>query len=261
MVRIFFLTILLAVINIANAQVDSIPADVRNFILPGYEPLDYIKGDLNADKRSDVILILKQIGEDSLSISGDESLRPFLLLIRQPDNKLKQVLRNDHVIMCRQCGGVFGDPYADIMTFSGGFSLHFYGGSSWRWAYVYKFSYKPLKKNWYLVNELQSSFQAGDPEATMKDVTISETELGPVPLEKFNSDPPYEDSRWKVIALQTYFYDNPKLLSKPRRGFLLKGNIATGIRELKNFVEVSYDNGKGMISSGYVLKKDLQKIQ
>ena len=70
------------------------------------------------------------------------------------------------------------------------------------------------------------------------------------------------DQGLAVTALHNhFFYDNPKLGSKPRKGYLLKGNEASQIRVLKNFVEISFENGKGQFSSGFVLKKDVEKIQ
>ncbi len=242
-----------------SAQAPAVPTEVEPFILKGYEPLDYLTGDLNGDKKKDAILILKQTGEDS--ITEEEPTRPLLLLIRQADGKLKQAIRNDEVILCRQCGGVFGDPYEGVNITGNGFSVSFYGGSSWRWGSTYDFVYRPLKKNWILVKESQISFHAGDPEKTTKNTEIGEAELGEITLDKFNGGPSFDDSKWKVIAAKAYFYDNPKLGSKPRKTYLLKGNTATGIRQLKNFIEVSFENAKGTITTGFILRKDLQAIK
>jgi len=258
MPKTILFSILICLTLIASAQTDSIPDEAKKFIVAGYEPFDYVTGDLNGDKKPDAILILKQPGEDSLY--GEETPRPMLLLIRQADGKLKQAARNDNAIMCRHCGGVFGDPYEGVQIYTGGFSISFYGGSSWRWAYHYEFAYKPAKKNWYLVKEFQTSFHMSEPEK-FNDVSIEETELGEVPIASFNTEPVYEDSKWQVKSLKTFFYDSPKLSSKPRKGYLIKGNKVTGIRHLKNFIEVSFDNGKGVFTSGFILKKDLQKIQ
>lgn len=259
MPKTILFSILICLTLIASAQTDSIPDEAKKFIVAGYEPLDYITGDLNGDKKTDAILILKQPGEDSLY--GEETPRPMLLLIRQADGKLKQVARNDNAIMCRHCGGVFGDPYEGVEISIRRFSLFFYGGSSWRWAYQYDFAYKAAKKNWFLVKEDQGSFQSGDPEMTMKEVIIKEAELGEVSITAFSTDPVYEDSKWQVKALKTFFYDSPQLGSKPRKGYLIKGDKVTGIRHLKNFIEVSFDNGKGVFTSGFILKKDLLKMQ
>ena len=258
MFKYLALLVLSGVIFSANAQTKTLPAEGKPFVIKGYEMLDYIIGDLNNDKSTDAILILKQKGEDSLN--AEESTRPFIVLLRQANGKLKQVKRNNNVVMCRHCGGVFGDPYEATTITGSGFEINFYGGSNWRWGYTYKFTYRPAKNNWYLIKQEEISYQSSDPEMTTKSVDIDETELGEMSLDNFNSTPPYDNSKWKVKAGKTFFYDNPKLGSKPRKGYLLKDNEATGIRELKNFVELSFNNGKDQFTSGFVLKKDVVKI-
>jgi hypothetical protein len=221
--------------------------------------LDYVTGDLNNDKKMDAILVTRRPGEDT--VMEEELKRPLLLLIRQADGKLKQVSRNDSAILCYHCGGVFGDPYEGIEIKPGSFDISFYGGSSWRWGSTYTFKYNPLKKNWYLFNEKQISFHAGDPEKTMKESKINAAELGEISIQSFNSNPVYMDSRWKVKTAKTYFYDSPLLGSKPRKGYLLSGNLVTGIRHFKNFILASFENDKGDITEGYLLKKDLQPVR
>lgn len=242
----------------AAAQTPDVPAEARGFIEKGYEVLDYVTGDLNSDKKKDAILILRTPGEDT--IMDDYEARPFLLLIRQADGKLQKILQNDSVILCRQCGGVFGDPYAGIKITAVGFNLSFYGGSSWRWSYEYQFVYRATKKTWFLAKEKQSNFHAGDPEKTMKNVVITESELGPVTVDQFNASPSGNNSDWEVKAAKTYFYDNPIPGSKPRKGYLLKGNQVVCTRELKNFLEITYSDGKYTTSSGYILRKDLKRL-
>ncbi|MEP7165162.1 MAG: hypothetical protein ABI741_10720 [Ferruginibacter sp.] len=240
-------------------QEKTLPASLMPFVLKGYEMLDFIEGDLNADKKTDAILILRVRGEDTIT-TGDLK-RPFLLLIAQQDGKLKLVKRNDNLVMCRQCGGVFGDPYEGLEIIKNGFSISFYGGSSWRWAYTYSFEYNITKKNWFLAREHQLSYHNTEPELNTTGSDIEAEELGVIPIEKFTSDPPYVDSKWKVIVTKAYFYDNPKIGSKPRKGYLLKGDRVTGIRYLKNFIEVSFQNKKEVFTSGYVLRSDIQKIK
>ena len=240
------------------SQPVTLPDEAKPFLLKDHEVLDYVIGDLNTDKRADAILILKPLGEDSAF--DKEPLRPFLILIRESNGKLKQVLRNDRVVMCRQCGGVFGDPYQETTISNNGFRISFYGGSSWRWAYQYEFVYRPARNNWYLVLETQSSFHSVDPERTEKETKIKESELGEISIAGFNSQQNYEDSRWKVIVAKTFFYNSPDASTQPRKAYLLKGNIATGIRQLKNFIEVNFDNGQS-ITTGYILRKHLEKLE
>ena len=241
-----------------NGQTKSLPAEARSFVPKGFEMLDYIPGDLNGDKKNDAILILKIVGEENST--ADEATRPFIILTRQANGKLMESKRNDDLVLCRQCGGVFGDPYDNTTITANGFTIDFYGGSSWRWGSTYTFAWKPAKKNWYLVNEKQISYQSGDPENTTKEVQIAESELGDVSIDEYGKNVVTDQGKWMVTATRSFFYDNPKLGSKPRKGYLLKGNQVTVVRNLKNFMEVSFENAKGQFSSGYVLKKDLQKI-
>lgn len=242
----------------AISQAAPLPAELNAFIVPGHEVLDFKTGDINQDKKPDAILILKNPLEDS---TREEFFpRPMLILVRQADGRLKQILRNEKAVMGRHDGGVFGDPWQGLDCFDGGFSISFYGGSSWRWAYLYEFRWNGIKKKWLLTKEESSSFNAGDMEGTMKNIEITATELGEIPFEKFAFDGQYQQTKWKVRAIKTYFYDNPKLGSQPRKGYLVKGNLTSGIRQLKNFVEISFDNGRE-VTTGFVLKKDLVQVK
>ncbi len=242
-----------------NAQDKPLPAEAKPFVLKGYEMLDYITGDLNADKRSDAILILKVAGEDTVLF--DEIKRPLLLLLRQPNGRLKLAKRNDDMVLCRSCGGVFGDPYAGTSIKKTTFIINFYGGSSWRWGYEYTFSYNAAAKNWLLTRESDESYHDGDPEATMKKNIIGAVEFAGINFDNFNVNPVNEDIKWKVTAAKTFFYDNPGIRNKPRKGYLVKGNEVSGIRELKNFVEVNFEGGTEQVTTGFILKKDLVKIK
>ncbi len=253
----FFLFFLSAISSVQVMAQDNLPGEADQFVPAGFTHLDYKTGDLNGDKKPDAILILKQLNEDSLT--DEEPLRPFLILIRQASGKLALVKKNDDLVMCRHCGGMFGDPYADLQISGTGFSIFFYGGSNWRWAYEYAFRYNPTKKNWYLVKESQSYFNSGDMETTYKEIEITAPELGEVSVDEFDSIPENEYGEWNVIAAKTYFYDTPKLGSPHRKGYLVRGNIANVTRVLKNFVEVNFENKDGEITTGFLLKKDLVK--
>lgn len=259
MYKLTLLTLSLVMFTQINSQEIKVPNEARPFIIAGYEMLDYQVGDLNGDNKPDAILVLKNPGEDSLN--EEELSRTLLILIRQANGKLKQALRNDEAIMGRHSGGVFGDPYDGITIKRNGFNISFYGGSSWRWSYNYEFRWNAAKKNWILFKESEANFNSGDPEKTMTEFDIEANELGEITIEKFTQGQGYEESKWKVIAEKTFFYTNPKIGSKPRQGYLIKGDIATGTRQLKNFVEVSFENKDGIFTSGFILKKDMVSVK
>jgi hypothetical protein len=48
------------------AQEKMLAEEAKRFVPAGYEMLDYVTGDLNGDRIPDAVLILKQLGEDSL---------------------------------------------------------------------------------------------------------------------------------------------------------------------------------------------------
>lgn len=259
MLRVLLLIFCSGFFLAGSGQDKPLPEELKAFLLPGFEALDFLTGDLNGEKKPDAVLIQRIVGEDTLL--EDDYTRSLLMLTRQPNGKLKQVVRNDSAVLCRRCGGVFGDPYQSMSLNKDGFSIFFYGGSAWRWAYEYRFAWKPLRRNWLLVYESQSSFNSTDPQMTIKESNISESELGQITLDKFNATPGYDDSRWKVKAVKTYFYDSPQSGSKPRKGYLVKGNVVTGIRQLKNFIEVSFEGKNAVYTTGYILRKDLQQIK
>lgn len=257
--KLFLTFFIIPTIGFCQVIEKKLPESLKPFVLNGYEFLDFIEGDLNADKRPDAILVLKIPGEDT--VYAEDLQRPFLLLIRQPDGKLKVEKRNDNLVMCRHCGGIYGDPYEGIEILKNGFSISFYGGSSWRWSYTYNFGYNFSRKNWFLIKEKNSSYHNTEPEINTKECSIDATELGIISIEQFTSQPVYTETEWLVKVPKAYFFNNPKLGSKPRKAYLLKGDHVTGTRILKNFIEVSFQSKNESFTSGFMLKSNLQKIK
>lgn len=248
----------LPAITIVAAQEKTLPEEATQFVLPGFEMLDYIAGDINNDSKPDALLVLKQKGEDTMNTDAN---RPLIILTRQANGKLRKTIQNDSAILCLHCGGVFGDPYEGISIEKNGFEISFYGGSSWRWANRYTFSFSPAKNNWYLTKQYELYYHNTEPEETQKDATIEKEELGDISFSSFNANFNFPESKWKVTAARTFFYNNPKLGSKPRKAYLIKGDIVNTYREFKNFIKVEFSNKKERSSSGFILKKDLVKIE
>lgn len=148
--------------------------EIAAFVLPGYEILGQQIGDLNADGQEDVILIQKKPDEAETSdVNEHPEKRPLLLLTRQPDGSLQLAARNDNVVLCVDCGGVFGDPYSGIVIKGNYFSIEHYGGSSWRWTRIITFRYNPDEKYWFLHKDGSESYHTSDPdkvETTVKTV-------------------------------------------------------------------------------------------
>lgn len=235
------------------------PAGSTAFIPKGYELLDYETGDLNGDGRSDVVLVLKHVNEDSMDMDEPDNARPLMLLTRQANNKLTLAARNDELVMCKQCGGIFGDPYEGLTVGKNMLTINFYGGSAWRWSVEYQFKYDAAAKNWMLEKETNSYYHNADPDK-IKTTVFSKEELGKVPISGMPAQLGACAAKYKVIAAKTYFYDQPSLKSKPRKGYLLKGDVVSCNRATKNFISVYFTNAKDQSTEGFILKKDLVAV-
>ncbi len=155
---------------------------IKAFIPAGFSILDSLSGNLNLDNYPDMILILKINGEDSLF----EINRPLLILTGQENKTYKLETRNDSVVLCRSCGGVFGDPYESSVIKNGYFSIQHYGGSNWRWTRIITFKYNKEKNNWVLHRDAGESFHTSAPDKTEKIVT-NKNDFDVLSFEKFNN--------------------------------------------------------------------------
>jgi len=152
----------------AAAQNDEIkiPNDVRPFIQKGLIAIALETGDLNADGRKDHILVVSEPVDENAAWEEGAGERSVMILVREPGGELRLAGRNDLVVLCRNCGGVFGDPFAGVTVKGTRFTVSNYGGSNDRWGYDYTFDYSGRDKTWQLVRVEETSFHALDPVKT-----------------------------------------------------------------------------------------------
>ncbi|MBV8252991.1 MAG: hypothetical protein JO154_10330 [Chitinophaga sp.] len=131
--------------------------DVSKFIPSGYTILDSISGDLNGDKRPDLILVLQHEGESD---------RPFLLLIRDQHQQLHLAARNNYLIFPADLGGTMGDPYIKTTINGSCFTVEHYYGSRDRVRQQLTFCYQPSIQDWVLQQEVTTREDAINPDAT-----------------------------------------------------------------------------------------------
>lgn len=135
-----------------------IPASGKNitdFIPKGYDTLATASGDLNKDKLADLVLVLRPDAEDATDGDAEAPDRILLILFRDADG-YRLTGRSDKVIMCKECGGIFGDPFAGIVIAKGVLVIDHYGGSNWRWSYTHRFRYQ--QGDFYLVGQTSNSY-------------------------------------------------------------------------------------------------------
>ena len=164
-----------------------IPAEVAPFIERGTKAIRLETADLNGDGRSDFVLVLEKSKTKRDKDGFPLDQRPLLILIRQPDKSLKLAGRNEKVVFCATCGGVFGDPFAGIKTGRNTFTVELYGGSNWRWTEDYTFNYSRLDRTWQLVRIESGSFHVFEPTKVERKI-LTPQKFGKINLADFDPE-------------------------------------------------------------------------
>jgi len=165
-----------------------IPAEVAPFVEKGTEAIALEKGDLNGDGREDFILVLEKQNPTMDKDGFPSDQRPLLILLRGADGKLALTKRNERIVMCSQCGGVFGDPFEGVIVGRNTFSVEHYGGSSDRWKYSYKFNYSRIDKTWQLVRVQEVNYHTSDPENLKTKIYTPPRDFGKIDIADFDPE-------------------------------------------------------------------------
>jgi hypothetical protein len=164
---LFILAIfLLPAAAIAQDDTVKIPDEVKPFVEKQRIPIALKTGDLNADGRKDLVLVVSDVVPENAPYEEGAGERSVLILIREASNALTLAARNDLVAMCKNCGGAMGDPFAGVAIRGTRFTVSNYGGSNSRWAYDYTFNYSRRDRTWQLVSVKETNFHALDPKRT-----------------------------------------------------------------------------------------------
>lgn len=132
-------------------------SSIAALIPSGYDTLQTSTGDLNKDNVDDLVLVLRPIAEDTVEPGLDDSLPARLVSIYFKKGEQYELAgRSDGAILCKTCGGVFGDPFALIAIKKGVIVIDHYGGSNWRWAYTNRFRYQD--NDFYLIGSTELSY-------------------------------------------------------------------------------------------------------
>src|SRR5215831_8996990 len=170
------------------AQELKIPAEINPFIEAGTKAIALEKADLNGDGKEDFILVLEKQSPAKNTDDFPINQRPLLILLRGADGKLTRAKRNEKIVMCSQCGGVFGDPFEGVIAGPGTFSVEHYGGSSWRWKYSYKFNYSRIDKTWELVRVEEVNYHTSNPDKATTKIYTPPRHFGKIDIADFDPD-------------------------------------------------------------------------
>jgi hypothetical protein len=115
-----------------------------------------------------------------------EHPRSMFVVTMSADKKPHLAARNDRVVFCKECGGIFGDPFLEVVAERNGFTVRHYGGSSWRWANEFTFRYSRRDRAWQLVKVVETSFHATDPENETTDTYKPDRDFGKIDFIDFD---------------------------------------------------------------------------
>ncbi len=168
-----------------EAMADDIPDEIdenpyEGFVPSGYTLYNAFRGDLNRDDYEDALIVLEPIDDPDNMTS-----RAVALLLGDAEGKLTQAAYCKNAMLCKECGGTFGDPFSDVVIKNGYFTLEHYGGSSYRWTHDPTFKYVKAKKNWYLHQVSVQEHTTFDPENSHKSTITTPKDFGEVAFEDF----------------------------------------------------------------------------
>lgn len=169
------------------AGADKPPAELAPFVGKGESLLAFESADLNGDGLRDFVFIVEEAVKASED-AQDDAARTLRIAIRAPDGTLKVVKESSRVVLCRACGGVFGDPFGGLSAAKNTFSVHHYGGSGWRWSNTYTFNYSKRDATWQLVRVDESSFHASEPEKQKTRMYRPPRHFGKIDIAEFDPE-------------------------------------------------------------------------
>lgn len=156
---------------------------IKEFIPEGYQIYDTASGDFNADGFRDYIIVLKSTNESANS-SGE---RPLILLAGAPKGKFELVARNDHVVLCATCGGVFGDPYQKVSMNGAFLTVEHSIGGNWQWSRTITFKYNTETKEIVLHEDITRSYQSYA-QNKQKSIASNKGDFGNLPFTAYSYD-------------------------------------------------------------------------
>lgn len=158
----------------------AVPTELERFIPEGHQAIAIEQGDLNRDGREDYIVAIEQTDGDQ------DAPREVRILTRRADGSLTLAKRGPKALLCKECGGIMGDPFTGITVKSGRFTVEHYGGSAWRWTQHFTFAWSRRDQTWQLVRVDESSFHATDAENYETNVHKPPKDFGKIDLGDFD---------------------------------------------------------------------------
>jgi hypothetical protein len=133
-----------------------------------------LKADLNGDKNDDFLVAFEYL-----------DARRELIIITKEKKGYKLASRSWRAIMCKECGGVYGDPFVRIWAEKKKFGVDHFGGSNFKWSNNSVFGYSKRDNKWQLIDFQSANY---DLENNVEEKKYTPEDFGLINLEDYSLD-------------------------------------------------------------------------
>lgn len=167
------LLLLLIFFSTSAASEYTIPGkgpDVKAFVPAGFLIMEQAKGDLNKDGIPDVVLVLKNKAEDRKNMDTEEIHRLLAIIFGVQGGGYTLSASSKEAILCKTCGGVYGDPFASVKIVRGTVVIDHYGGSRQRWGFTHRWRFQ--EGGWFLIGLTSRTEDTGNGASEVTDTNL-----------------------------------------------------------------------------------------
>jgi hypothetical protein len=187
--KIMFVVCCLGIAVQCLAETTVIPPELRAFLSGNVTALGFSSADLDGNGSNDYVLVVQRTDKEGANRVGDP-MRTIVIISRSADGKLFEVARNDHAVMCKSCGGVWGDPFAGVESKNKEFRINHFGGSREKWSTDFVFGYSRRDMAWQLIRVEQGN------NGTETKTYTSPADFGKIDFKEFDCE------NWEGVGLK-----------------------------------------------------------
>jgi formylglycine-generating enzyme required for sulfatase activity len=185
------------------------------------ETLTSVTADLNGDGTMDFLVAFEYL----------DGTRQLFIIVRE-GKKYRVASTSTRSILCKTCGGVYGEPFQGLAAEKKSFSISHFGGSNFKWANTAVFGYSRRDRKWQLVEftDTQYDLENNDTVTVLRPADFGLINLEDYDLDHYMSEGKIEavpdeatvaareqqtaeaEARYTPTPIPTYVYDHPSQL-------------------------------------------------
>ncbi len=168
----------------------------QDFVPKDYFLLDSAVGNIDENNTQHIALVCAPNSEKNIDTFIETNR--IIILLQKKNNLLKIIASNDALVLCKSCGGIFGDPYNGVSLNNNILSVSNYGGSAWRWSQNYTFRFQ--QESWELIGATYDAYYnakecedgAGNAGRQLEDINFAANKMQILHTKETDCKP-YED--------------------------------------------------------------------